>query len=524
MSTEEQMPNPIFQVLYKQLEQYPPEEHQILSKFLTILNFSYQETSTSAGRTEIIRMIEDFISEYFRDKMGRPQKEYLEYPFLWFAIWFLQNLKLFLHPDVVDFHATEFQHYLRKHLRGNALNKNTGVFKLIKNGVSLKNHTEWGKMEEFTLLAMPKLTEKDIQIMKAAFSSLNLLGIGNFSSQRVHDFLARNQKVDKKAISRLFHLLDQNWMFSLPASALGIIRGIFHFSLKNAQSIQEIIDFQNPQNYILQNSRVYQVNGSSTEYTGFLVVAKEDWPKLESHMRDLDIQQKIQLHTLAEISAFRTFISLYSYQPSLGWEYLNTTDLNKLKSKLKTSQPRRRTTSPILQELDFITPLPRNLESTKIGDFVKLFLKFQGTYKWNNLPLDPTTEESRQASEEEIGLLKYLIQEQAIHFIADMERLRTEFSSYIYWTKIPMMPFFQIQRFLMHLPFGSIFVTDDHYYLWGNLPFGYVKWLNEHLKWRSTQVVQNHTPASYDPSWFDFTQTRWKTPIQLQEKKGKGNK
>ena len=183
------------------ISQYPSNEQEILSPFLTLL--SQNEVDTIKQREKFLDGIDKLTNEY------HTSDRYIETPFLWFSVTFLLNAQRLLVE--ASFHVDVFIQYLVKVLRGDE--EEQGVYQLLRQNVSV-NNIKWEKLQYYcnTNLSDP-LSEDQLEIIKVLYSLVNKMPLQGMNQYYITREIAEKVSINKqfRGLHHLFSRLDARW-------------------------------------------------------------------------------------------------------------------------------------------------------------------------------------------------------------------------------------------------------------------------------------------------------------------------
>lgn len=482
------------------IKDFPPEENEILTKFISVLQHfeeaEYQRDKLSAR-----------LEEYIKQNNGTNQ--YLRTPFLWYSVDFCINANIIL--NIAKFHAEEFFSYLTTYLRK--------TFQLVRVGISLSNSDAFESLQyECNKLHVP-LTKGQIQALETLYSSINSMGYQALKPQRIKTAIYKktNSSDLLRNIVNFFKYLDGKFFLLFNQRAFDLEHLYVKFRLNEERIVKDIIDFQDPSNTVLCNSEILEVKGdNSKEYLGLLVTSPQFCNSLINFLQRCVRQEKLEIHEMKQISMSRWSASLVLYQMDKGWGDLSSTQWLKLIRGLKTKNPRKTKVQTF-----FITPPFKPIWHYQLHDrpseIIKLYCKFPRELTYEDLPFNTINNQTKnQFSSEELTLFKELHQNQVVYTGFRSDHLWYDWSLNAFWIELPLIPLSQLIRLLQWLPFTELFTNERNFCIYTRLPPSWAKRIKNDLDWLILPVMRYHYPKKLRYKWFDEETLQWKIPSVLK--------
>jgi hypothetical protein len=476
------------------IEQYPSKEQEVLTEFLEILKY-HGEADYRRGR--LSKRFIDYIQKY------NQTQNYLDYPFLWFAIDYFANANLKL--SLAEYDGKSFYAYLANPFRRSF--QSEGGFLLIKNQVPLSD-IKWEQLQVTSTRIELTLNEEQLLLLKNVYHAINERGIFSLQSRQLKKQItpSNNSFPSMRDLTHFFMLLGSKWelWFFTPAFDLKYL--YVHFKLAKNTPFAEIIDFHNPENRTLCNSWIYRVPESENEYSGYFVIPKTFIDDLKDFLRHNENKYKISVLRMDEIITERVSFSLALYFLGRGWQ----------DSPSASSRP---------QESDFyITPeFNQDWCYTQFPDplaLIQFYCKHKPIYYFGNLPLDlvskkPLNLEAIRHSAAERGLVKYLYEKRVCMLAFDSPRMYYAYSPTFFEIHYPISSLDNLRQVISWLPYARIFISEKSIFLWAFLTSGAIELLKNEGECRIRQIISYHYPQSTQLSWYDSNKLTWIPPVIL---------
>jgi len=491
------------------IKHYSPEDQVILIEFLNLLkDFEKAEIK----RKDLINNYENY------NKRLLGTKKYLHTPFLWFTVAYFQKARLTL--NWANFQAESFYEYLAKFLRKNP--SYYGVFELIRKQTPL-NDEKWEQLQYACRKMVKPLSREQMKINEGIISIIKNQGIYALDPRIMKKKLSTNfpkgTKVDK-ALSAFLTNLESQWYLNYHSPAFGIERVFFHIEGLKAR-IDEIIHFHDPNNTILGLSDIYISRNQSNEYLGIFYVPTQDVKALTTFIRKHEQRGTFRLKELSKIKTISRKLSLEQYKANEGWPITSKTDLQRITNLLKRDKEEEVTKD---NTLTFTTPKFNenwhfNQHQLPI-ELIKLYSDVNTAYTFSELPSTLLSQKRKnQISKTNIGLLKQLKYNNILSIDWIPWRLVFEYSLDYFWIKIPRNFLEKVNHLLKIIPFSTVFLSDDKFYLWLHLTPQMVNWLKNEFDWEINPISRFLSPQPPNFNWFNQEELRWKTPRVLIHEK-----
>ncbi len=498
----------IIEQLSPHIEMYPPADQNLLMDFLSVLQH-YEEADYNRNK------LSQRFEEYNKKVLGTDQ--YLQTAFLWFTFNYFWNAIPLL--NISKFHGDLLYEYLVKHLRGSPTTP--GVYGLVRGNIPLSD-LAWEQLQyESNKLLIP-LTENQLRIINSVYSCIEETGVYALDPHKLRSMIVKRVDFPKNIkpsdeLNRFFIRMEGRWSFRFFSPALGLDRLIFNVQLQESTSLEDIIDFQNPENTVLCVSDIYSARNLPNTYFGNLLVPTQDIEQLESHLQQRENQGELILNKLLRITTTRTSVSLNHYQANSGWFRLSPTKMRRLTSLLKSKHPKKRQMksyslflSSSFNDHWFYDQHPLSIE------IIKLYSRIPDDFTYPYLPLRSNAQDSTALTRAEIGLLKQLICNKVVYIEFVPWRVVYEFSLDIYCILLPKIPLFQLKRFLLLIPYSEIHYTENNICILARLTPKLVRWIENDLNWTVISIIRIHQRQNLDFNWFDLVKLQWKTPNVLK--------
>ena len=487
------------------IEGYKPSDQALLTEFFSILQH-YEEADHNRDKLSA-RL------EQYTEKISKTPA-LVEKSFLWFTYIYIENADLLL--NISGFHANQFYNYVVKHLRGSI--DTPGVYNLIQQQVPLTD-LAWEQLQYESNKLIYPLSEHQLQIIQALYSFINKRGIDTLNPQRIREAIISQVPFPPNVrpaimLSRFFKFINGSWYLRFHSPAFGLERLAFHFELKNGRSLNDIINFHDPDSTVLGLSAVYYDRNNPKTYMGTLVIPTEAINQLTTYLHQRVAEGALNLIDLTKINSIHRNVSFENYEVGTGWLQLNKTKLRRLTSYLKAKHPQKTTNPP---SLSFTTPGYNTdwifKDHRLPSQIIQLYCRFSKEFTYSALPIQRAdTENAFTLSQAEIGLLKQLLYNQVVHIGFVPYRLVYEFALDAYWIKIPQIKETQLKTFLNTLPYCEYYRTDSSILVWTRLTPQLRQWIKENFIWEIYQILPPHAPEGLKEEWFDDNNLTWIPP------------
>ncbi|MFX0087709.1 MAG: hypothetical protein ACFFAU_18810, partial [Candidatus Hodarchaeota archaeon] len=484
------------------IEKYPLKSQTILKDFFNTIKYHEE---AAFDRKSLSNRFRAFNAKYYR------KNDYIKTAFLWFAIEYLKNANRLL--TIAEFHADDFYHYLTTFLRGNT--NTTGIFQLISKVTPL-NDLKWEELQYSCTKLQFSLSSEQIYFLKSLYSLVSEPEVTLYDPRRLKysiESLMKTSSISRKLPALLTEVEDR-WNYWLFPAAFGLSTVYIEFQLKKSVSLEEIIDYRNPENTTLTNSRIYQIRNSPRKYTGLIVIPSLSIDFLIKYLNTSDQNGKMTILELETIIDIHYSASLNLYQNERGWGNLSKTELGRLAQKLKTEQPRK---GRIKLPFFFLTKqCSKNWSYLQYSDpprMIELFCKSYPNFSFKDL----TSNSLLSFDKADVELLKTLHQNNVIQLNLMYTRLILEYSIDQYLIKIPVMDLRQLSRLLAFIPWSELFLTSKNILIMAFLPNYFSQWMKEDLNWSVKVISEANIPISPKISWFNPEINQWYIPHLLKK-------
>jgi hypothetical protein len=499
----------IIQQLPSYIAQYPLSDQVLLNEFLTILKEYNVDIVTN--REKIFDQLR-ISSQNYRD-----DERYLQLPFLWFVVDYFENASRLLR--VTDFYADNFYEYLVSSLRGDS--QTLGAFNLLRDTIPL-NEQIWEELQ-YKCNSPSPLNNNELQVLEIVYSLISKSYIDLLNPNKIKKAITMQVPVydTKRSVSKFFATLNGLWNILYNLAAFDLCRVYFFIQLEKSCSLAQIIDFQDDKNTTLLASVVYHVENIPNSYMGILIVPELLLTNLQSYIHYFHIQGKILSYKLEKITEIRISTSLAQYKETKGWQKTSNSRWVQITKQLTSFRQRKPKQS---LESYFLTESLNNNWHFQMYDnpieVVRLFCKSARNYTYNNLPYNLTDENNPlYFSKNELTLLRTLYGSKISLLWFFPSRLISEFSLDRYWVEIPDIPIFQLNKFLVILPFAQIYSNEKGYYLWTALTPELAHMIKKDLNWVVSPITRAYFTSFYSEKWFDSKIQQWRTPLVLEKRK-----
>ncbi len=484
------------------IEKYPLKSQIILKDFFNTLKYHEE---AAFDRKSLSNRFKVFNAKYYR------KNDYIKTAFLWFAIEYLKNANRLL--SIAEFHPDNFYHYLTTFLRGNTTT--TGIFQLISKKIPL-NDLKWEELQYSCTKLQFSLSSEQTYFLKSLYSLVSEPEVALYDPQRLKysiESLMKTSGISRKLPDLLTELEDR-WNYWLYPPAFGLSIVFVEFQLKKSVSLEDIIDYRNPKNTTLTNSRIYQIRNSPRKYTGLIVIPSPSIDLLIKHLNINEQNGKLTILELETIIDIHYSASLNLYQNEIGWGNLTKTELERLAQKLKTEQPRK---GRIKLPSFFLTKqCNKNWSYLQYSDPVRMIALFCKSYP-NFSFKDLTSDSLLSFDKADLELLKTLQQNNLIQLNLMYTRLILEYSIDHYLIKVPIMDLTQLSRLLAFVPWSELFFTSRNILVMAFLTKNFSQWMKEDLHWPVKIISEANIPISPKISWFNPEINQWNTPQTLKK-------
>jgi hypothetical protein len=490
------------------LQKYSPEEQELITEFLNILQ--HFEVNTSQKRETLIGLMNSYNDKYYPN-----HEKYLSLPFLWFTIDYFNIARRIL--NAAGFYPARFYKYLVQHFRGDS--QVQGIFDLIRTITPLID-LQWEKLQySCNRFTMP-LTDDELQALEAVYSYLSSAGLRALNQRRLKATIANRVKRPKfiRELAQLFTLLNAQWNIRFYPPAFGLERLFFQFQLNESTSLTEILDLQNPANTILGASYVYRID-EFNNYLGIMWLPTQTIKAMQDYLIQKEKQGFLILNRLAKIFNSQVSSSLILYEPRKGWRNLNASEYRRLRHQLRPSISRRRSSEPppfhCSPPFDTRWDYQKDSNNGTPGQFISLCSKFSKPFYFDDLPQSGQLgKDNVRFLDNEIPLLTELYNNQVIQVNFDPFRLFQDFTTDQFCIQVPAtIPFEKLRFLLSYLPKANIFTTEDQTrYIWTFLTPEIIEFLVQDIELNVYKSIPLHWGRNIETLWFDPQTSEWKIP------------
>ncbi|MFX0172981.1 MAG: hypothetical protein ACFE9L_13795 [Candidatus Hodarchaeota archaeon] len=490
------------------IQKYSPEEQELITEFLNILQ--HFEVNTSQKRETLEGLLNSYNNKYYPN-----HEKYLNLPFLWFTIDYFNIARRIL--NAAGFYPARFYKYLVQYFRGDS--QIQGIFDLIRTTTPL-NDLRWEKLQYSCNRFTIPLTDDELQALEAVYSYLSSAGLRALNQRRLKAIIAnrvRNPKFIRR-LAQLFTLLNAEWNIRFYPPAFGLEQLFFQFQLNESTSLAEILDLQNPANTILGASYVYQID-EFHNYIGIMWLSTQTIKAMQDYLIQKEKQGFLILNGLARVLDTQVSSSLKLYEPRKGWRSLNASEYRRLKHQLRPSISRRRSFEP--SPFHFSPPFDTRWDFQKDSNngtpsqYISLCSKFSKPFHFDNLlQSGQLGKDNVRFSDNEIRLLNELYNKQVIQVNFDPIRLFLDYSTDQYCIPVPAtIPFERLGFLLSYLPKANIFTTEDQTnYIWSFLTPEIKQFLVQDIELNVYKLSALHWGRNIETVWFDTQSSEWKIP------------
>jgi hypothetical protein len=447
--------------------------------------------------------------EEYEKQLRSDMPAFRECPFHWFCSTFLTRANIFLNLD--GFHATNFYRHLSESLLGDS--NTTGCFKLIASRTTLTDLL-WEELQLFSTRQKVPLRDEELQVIQAVYAFLPSAG---FHSLNMNQLQAIVPDVEPGNLLRFFGLYEDQWVPWFSTSAMGLKQYYVHFQLSKSILLKDFIDFDNPENTTLCNSRLYRLLDFEKTYSGYLVIPDHCEHQLLEYLQQCDLDGQILLYEQTEVSDVYSGMSLDLYQPKKGWRKSLPQRIKRLTQPLASKHPKK--SEPTYPTHYISSPFNKAWKFThhpKPDTIIRLYCTINQKAPFNTMNIRNLRLYFNISGFEHL-ILKELYQQGIYQLTFYLNRLIYEFSLNNNLIQLPLMPFNQIKRLVTWLPYSRVTYTDKNIQIWTYLPKEVKKWLKKELRLKIAPVALHISNPNPEVSWFDSESLHWNIPQVLQE-------
>jgi hypothetical protein len=485
------------------LENYSFKEKVILEDFFQVL--AKYNVDIVLNREKFINAAGEFREKYYNTD------DYYSVSFLWFAIQYFDNSLVILAEE--ELYANRFYQYLVQYLRIDPQATFTGVLQLLQRKTPL-NSADWELLQYACVDLLVKLNPEDIQLLNLTNQMINEKDIASLDQKEIIRNLSQSAVAKtRKDIIRLFNILQGRWSILFHFPAFGIQRVVCDLELAPPVTIGDVFPHNTSLKSILSASEVYQFQKLETAYLIIVYLPNRSIQLLQVYLEKLNTQGKIKHFEITSVIETRISSSLKHYHPEKKWLMPIKKDIDTLIKKLQTPHPRR---GKVTEDLFLTTPMnkswnifgrPETLEL--LNTFCKN-LWFRDFNQLGDLQSKSTQQKYKQFTTLHSHLNTLISNEVAQIFFIPYTLVNL-FSLDEYIIKLPLLPEFQLRRFLELPPVSQLFITETSIIIWTRLPEWLVK-LCQRLNWTITPVQRPYAAPVIQSEWYDFNSHTWNLP------------
>jgi len=486
------------QVIIEQLphffHKYSVDDQKFLTLFLKPLSF-YEEVDFN--RENLTKRFNEAQQEF------RTTKIYVKHPFSWFVCTYFENAIVAL--QISTFHADNFFDYILPILRGTA-GEDDGVFQLIRKGTPLED-LKWENLQYLSSKLRVPLTTNQLQLLTKIYDFIDLKPWNVLRPRRLRSMLLDNDNTPKlsRVLPKLFSMLNASWTVWPYYPAFGLQTFFFQSKLSLNVRLEDILDFEDEDNHMLQCSFISSIRNRQDEYIGIIILPENQQKVLQDYLKQKVSEDLIKSFKLEKILENRWSYSLTQYQTESGWVEVPKSqwdqDVHIIKLK---NLPRRRKTI----DLTFLTPKGENnwtyLQLSDPYAAIKLICK-NNNFSFKDLLTDtyPTSN---------FPLLRKLFEKEALFLDFNPSRLQDEYSLDTYWIETPKISLYQLKRFLKLVPDARTVFTDKKCYIRTHLSDYMMQRIIKDLHWTIYPLLPAHNIIQRNVNMFDEKSLSWNIP------------
>ena len=484
------------------IENYSPQKQVLLNEFLNLAN-DFEKAEKK--RTELINNYE----EYTKGLLGT--KKYFQIPFLWFTVSYFAQARLTL--NWTNFQAVSFYEYLAKFLRRSP--KHQGVFELLRNQTPLDDG-KWEELQYACTKMLKPLTKEQMKIIKGEIAIIKNEGLYSLDlrvmKKKLANIFQTRTRIDN-VLTAFFTNLRSQWYINYHSSAFGIERIFFHIE-ETKSKIDEIIDFNNPENTILCLSDIFVSRDNNNEYLGMIFVPTQDIKSFFTYMKKQEQKRNFKINELVQVKTSYRGLSLERYKEEKGWSTIGKADRQRLSKELKKNNGERKTEESPLTYIS--SQLNQNWKFNKHQlpiELIKLYCDVNPIYEYSELPLGTVNKKRKNTiSRKNVGLLNQLTYNNVVTIDWIPWRLVFEFSLDYYWIKIPKKYLNAINKVIKIVPIITVYIAEENIYLWLHATPLIANWMKNELEWQIYPISRYFYPHNPLFNWFEQEELRWRTP------------
>ena len=478
---------------------YSVEDQKFLTLFLKPLNH-YEEADNN--REKLANRLHNARLEFAKSNI------YLKHPFSWFAVSYFENAEVALRTST--FHADPFFDYLLPILKGTA-GQDNGFFQLIRKGTSLED-LKWEKLQYLSSKLRVTLSTKQLQLLTTIYDLIDHKPWNILRPRRLRSILLDQNSTPKlsRELPKLFSMLNAFWTVWPYYPAFGLQTYFFQCKLPLNVKLEDIIDFQDNHNYILQTSIISTVRNAQNEYIGAITLPEDQQSAMEDYLNLKMSENLIDSFKLKKIFENRWSYSLAQYQNELGWEEIQKSQWDQDVHIIKlTNLPRRRKAV----NLAYLAPKVQN--SWTFRQLKDPYSAIELICKKNDHTFNDLVTETYPSTD--FALLKKLFEKNVLFLDFNPVRLRDEYSLDVYWIEAPKISLYQLKRFLQLVPYARTAITKNHCYIRTHLSDHMVHRITKDLQWKIYPLLPAHNVHQRNTGMFNEKSVSWRSPKILTE-------
>ena len=488
----------ILEQLPRYFHLYSPEDQIFLKLFLEPL---YHYDEADKNRERLVKRLHDAQQDFIKNEI------YVKHPFSWFAATFHENAEVSLLTS--SFHADEFFDYILPILRGTA-GENDGVFQLVRKCTSLDD-LKWENLQYTCSKLRVPLSSNQLQLLTKIYDFIDIKPWNVLRPRRLRSMILDQDNTPKlsRYLPKLFSMLNAIWTVWPYFPAFGLQQ--FFFQCKLNVGLEEIIDFQNKDNHILQCSNMASIRNSPNEYMGVITLPENQENLLRIYLGQKMSEGLIESFKLQKIIGNRWSYSLAQYQTTSGWQELPKSQWDQGVHIIKLKYlPRRRKTV----HLSFLTPKVDSkwtyLQLSDPYEAIELICK-KNYFSFNDLV-------TKTYPSSDFPLLRKLFEKKMLFLDCNALRLRDEYSLDVYWIEAPKISLYQLKRFLELVPDAHTIFTENKCYVRTHLTERMRHRITRDLvDWTIYPLLPAHSYTKRNIDMFDKKSVYWKLPKILSD-------
>lgn len=485
----------IIEQLPRYIHKYSVDDQKFLTLFLEPLSY-YEEVDNN--REKLAKRLRNSQNQFINSEI------YVKHPFSWFAVTFFENAEVALQNS--SFHADDFFDYILPILRGTA-GEDNGVFQLIRKNASLDD-LKWENLQYFCSKLRVPLSINQLQILNRIYEFIRLKPWSVLRPRRLRSMLLEQDKTPilSRELPKLFSILNAFWTVG-PNNypAFGLKSLFLQCKLTSKVNLEEILDFGDKQNYILQTSLISSIRNNPNEYIGIIMLPTQQHEAFQDYLKTKMSEGFIKSFQLDEIIENRWSCSLNKYQTETGWQEIPKTQWDQAVHIMKLKYlPRRRKSV----NLSFLTPkIDNSWNFLQLSDplaGIRLICE-NNVFTFNDLL-------TKTYSSDDFHILKQLFEKQVLFLDFNVLRLRDEYSLDVYWIETPKISLYQLKKLLDLVPDARIVYTENNSYIRTHLSDYMVRRITRDLDWTIYPVLPAHNITQRNIKMFNEKSVSWRIP------------